>query len=310
MQGYFFHSERGSATLREVRRRADCVSAVQRVAKHLKLPEGEVPTVETYERVRKELGLEISSSLIRRRWGGSWHEVTKAARGQKVQMNARQRAIYRAAIHRKLKGEGWLEGIREWLLEGGPSRAEADYNAWAEERNEKKPKLPPVANSSCVRAGLVLSWRATLEVAKGELSLADAQARELKHLEAEDGDFVGLRAIALIHGVSASRAKHMSTSDDFPAHAFTLHKKKVWLLSDIKAHHASKPFLSRTAAWLQWQLLTSMDVARACGMTKVELEGALRRHPGSRVPRPSGQIGNSYYWFAITVEAWLEQARP
>ena len=310
VQGYFFHNERGSVTLRETRERSDCVSAVQQVAKHLGLPEGEMPTVETYERVRKELGLEISSSLIRRRWGGSWHEVAKAATGQKVQMNARQRAIYGAAIRQKMKGEDWLTGIREWLHERGPSRAEDDYNAWARERNEKNPKLPPVASGIAVRNGLVLPWSVALEVAKGKVSLADAQARELIRLEAEDGEFVGLHAIALIHGVSTGRARHMTGDKDFPvAYAFTLHERRVWLLTDIKAHHANDPFPRRTNGWLQPKIMTGKDICRMFGLTTKQLEGERRRHSGSRIPRPAGQVGGIHYWFRIAVEAWLDGAR-
>jgi hypothetical protein len=84
--------------------------------------------------------------------------VVKAARGERVAMTARQRAQYRAAIRRKHKGEEWLEGVREWLREGGPSTCKDDYNAWAQERNEKKPRLTPVARGESISDSLVLSW--------------------------------------------------------------------------------------------------------------------------------------------------------
>jgi len=308
--GYFFHSERGSATLREAIGRAECVKAVQQVARHLGLPEGQMPGVETYERVRNELGLEVSASVIRRRWG-SWHDVMKAASGQKVQMNARQRATFRAAVRRRLKGEDWLEGVREWLRERGPSLAQDDYDAWVRERNEKNPQLPPVAGGDGVRYGLVLPWSVVLEVAKGELKLADAQKRELKRQEAEDGDFIGLHAVALIHGMSAGRAKHMTAEDEgFPAYAFKLQRKRVWLLDDIQAHRSAQPFPRRTPGWLQCEILDSTDIKRLCGgLAKGELENALQRHCGSHVPRPAGHIGGSLYWYRIAVEAWLEGAR-
>lgn len=309
IQGYFFHSGRGSKTLEETRKRADCVTAVQQVAQHLELPEGETPGVSQYEQARKELGLELSSQTIERRWG-SWREVCKAARGERVRMNARQRAQFRAAIQQKMKGEEWLTGIREWLYERGPSAAQDDYDAWARERNDKKPGLPPVAGSTSLREGLALPWSTAVEVAKGNLSLADAQAKEQERVKREDGEFVGLRAIALIFGMSLSRAEYMAQSEGFPTHAFVLNKRRVWLLSDVEAHHAGKPFPLRTAAWLQWQIMTSRDIRRLCGgLTKSELEHALEpSRCGSRIPRPAGHVGGILYWFRIAVEAWLDQA--
>src|SRR5664280_308601 len=45
IQGYFFHFGPSADALDELRKRAKCVTAVQRVAKHLGLPAGEMPGV-------------------------------------------------------------------------------------------------------------------------------------------------------------------------------------------------------------------------------------------------------------------------
>src|SRR5271166_6252337 len=97
IQGYFIHSGPGSEALKELRERAECVKAVMKVAEHLELPEGKTPGVEEYEQARKELGLDISSATIIRRWA-VWREVCKAARGEKVSLTARQRAHLKAVI--------------------------------------------------------------------------------------------------------------------------------------------------------------------------------------------------------------------
>jgi hypothetical protein len=68
------------------------------------LPDGEVPGVKEYERVRKELGLELSSATIIRRWG-VWREVGKAARGEQVSLTVRQRALFRSARKQEYRGE-------------------------------------------------------------------------------------------------------------------------------------------------------------------------------------------------------------
>src|SRR5579862_1470401 len=237
IQGYFIHSGPGSEAWREVVRRAECVEAIVKVAEHLGMAEGEVPGVEEYERTRTELGMELSAGKIIRRWE-VWREVVKAARGEKVSMTARQRANFRAAINRRPIGEEWLEGIREWLAEHGPSTAQADYDSWVVERNEREGLRPPVAHGSGICDSLVLPWSAVVAVAKRELSLADAQAEQLERLRREDGEFVGVRAVALVNGISAPRAKHLVLEDGFPGHAFTLVSKRAWHLSDVEAHHA------------------------------------------------------------------------
>jgi hypothetical protein len=311
IQGYFIHSGPGAEAWREVKQRGECVEAVQTVARHLGLPEGEAPGVEDYESGRKELGLTLSASTIVRRWA-AWREVVKAARGEQVAMTARQRAQYRAAIRRKHKGEEWLEGVREWLREGGPSACKADYNAWAQERNEKKPRLTPVASAESIDEALVLSWSTVVRVAKRELSIADAQAQELKRLERENGEFVTVRAIALMHGVTTPQANRVVAGDAFPPHAFKLYRMRIWRLSDVRAHLANEPFPSREPEELQGQVMTATEVRHLLGLSRMEMIAAVERTQmtpprPARIPRPAGRVGSFHYWFRLAVEAWCEQ---
>lgn len=236
IQGYFFHDKKGRTgdVLREVRDRAACIEAVERAARHLGLPAGEAPGVEEYDRVQAELGLDIPSAVVRRRWH-SWPEVRKAVRGEPVRLTARQRAGLRAAIRRRHTGEEWLAGVREWLREGGRSTCREDYDAWARERDARSPRVPPVALSHSIAGSVLLPWSAIVRVAQGDVSLADAQAEELRRLEAEDGEFVAVRCIALVHGLSHTQATRATRHEGFPAHAFTLYGKRVWRLGDVRA---------------------------------------------------------------------------
>ncbi len=309
IQGYFIHSGPGAEAWRELQQRAECVEAVQAVAEYLGLPESKAPGVEDYERGRKELGLELSAPTIIRRWA-VWREVCKAARGERVSQTARQRAQFRAAIVRKHKGEEWLEGVREWLREGGPTTCKDDYNAWAQERNEKKLHLPPVALAHSLDASLTLPWSTVVKVAKRDMSLADAQARELERLVNEDGYFVTLRTIALTYGVTLAQARRVAKGEPFPAHAFTLYRKRVWRLSDVKAHHSGQPFPSRAPGELQSQVMSSTDICRLFGLTRMEMiwavEQVLASPEKAQIPRPAGRVGSFHYWFRIAVEAWCE----
>lgn len=306
IQGYFIHSGPGSEAWREVEQRAECVEAVQMVAKHLGLPEDEAPGVEEYERARKELGLELSAAKIIRRWE-VWREVCKAARGERVAMTARQRANFRAAINRRPNGEEWFEGVREWLAEGGPSTCQPDYDAWAEERNERESLRPRVARGQAIRDSLVLPWSAVMSVAKHELSLADAQAQQLERLRREDGEFVGVRAVALVNGLSVAQAKRLVLDGGFPRHAFMLSDNRAWHLSDVEAHHANEPFPSRVPGGLQPQVMTSEGIRRLCGLTLGEIKRALAlARPDPRLPGQAGKVTGIHYWFRISVEAWCE----
>lgn len=174
----------------------------------------------------------------------------------------------RKAERNKQSGDERLTGVREWLYTEPPVKQEADYDAWADERNEDKPRLPPVSLGTGVREALGLSWSPVLQVAKRNLSLVDAQERELEALKQENGEFVTLRAIALMHGLSARKATHLTHQEDFPAHAFTIHTRLVWYLADIEAHHSSQPFPRRTPGELQDQILSSKEIRAMFGEPK------------------------------------------
>jgi hypothetical protein len=318
IQGYFFHDAKGrtAAVLREARGRAACIEAVQRAARHLGLPAGEAPGVEEYDRAQAELGLDIPSGVVRRRWH-SWPEVRKAVRGEPVRLTARQRAGLRAAIRRRHTGEEWLEGVREWLREGGRSTCREDYDAWAQERDARStgeagsPRVPPVALSHSIAGSVLLPWSAIVHVARGDVSLADAQAEELRRLEAEDGEFVALRCIALLHGLTHTQATRATRREGFPAHAFTLYGKRVWRLGDVRAHHAGEPFPSREKGELQGHVMSSTEVSSLLGLDRMEMIHAVAQTQESpprvgRAPRPAGKVASQHYWWRLSVEAWQD----
>lgn len=305
IQGYFFHSGRGSEALRELRGRAECVKALQRVAEHLGMAEGEAPAVEEYERARKELRMGLSAATIIRRWE-VWREVAKAARGERVSMTARQRAHFHAAIKRKPAREEWLEGVREWLGSRPPTLQMRDYRAWAEERNESKAGLPLVPSAESIRMSLGIPWKTVVKVARRDISLADAQRLRLKALKAEGCGFVSTCAIALLHGVSTHQAKHLVKEKGFPAFAFKVYTQRVWHLRDIEAHMAGEPFPKRSQGEMQAQAMASKDVRELCGLTDEKLRDAVKRRLPI-IPRPAGRVTGHHYWLRSAVEEWAAE---
>jgi len=306
IQGYFIHSGPGSERLKELRERAECVKAVMKAAEHLGMPEGEAPGVERYEQARKELGLELSAATIIRRWA-AWREVCKAARGERVSESARQRAHMRAAMrHRRHNSEEWLASVREWLRDGAYSPfGEDDYNAWAQERNENKPNVTPVATGCAINEALVLPWSAIVRVAKREVPLAVAQRRQLKRLKKKGGEFVSASTIALMLGVSRGNARHLMEAAKFPAVAFRVSGQRAWYLTDVEAYQVGQPFPKRKQGELQSQIMMSKDVYELCGVTGVEAKQS-PSHLGSLLPPSAGRIGACHYWFRTSVEAWLD----
>lgn len=307
LQGYFIHSGPGSEALQELRERADCVTAVQAVAKHLELPTGSVPGVTEYEQARKQLGLELSSSTIVRRWG-VWREVCKAARGENVSLTARQRAHLRAVIRTRGDNEEWLTGLREWLHTEPPATAGLhDYDAWAQERNEKARHVPPLPSAQSASCALALPWVVARKVAERDISLVDAQAQQLGHLKKQGNGFAGVALISLLHGVTTGCGKGITRTPGFPAHAFLIGKaQEVWHLADIEAHHKGKPFPERTPGELQDQILDRKQMGGICELTSVQLSRAI--HKARLVaPPPAGRVGGCHYWWRRDVERWVAQ---
>lgn len=307
VQGHFIHSGPGSEALREVRERADCVKAVVKVAKHLGMAEGEVPGVQEYEQARKGLGIELSAATIIRRWV-VWREVAKAARGEKVSMTARQRAHFRAAIRQKPEGEEWLHGLREWL--GTRPSASArwdDYDAWAEERNEKLPDLPPVPNARNVSRALDIPWVVARRVAERDLSLVEAQAQHLEHLKKEGSGFVGVLFVSLLHEVTEGRGQGLTRTAGFPAFAFEMGAaRQAWHLSDVEAHHKGRPFPARAPGELQDKVLIGAQVHQLCGLTSVQASEAIQKERLT-IPRPAGRVSGRHYWWRREVEKWVAE---
>jgi hypothetical protein len=304
IQGYFIHNGVGSEALKELRERAECVAAVKKAAEYLGLADGEAPGVKEYERVRREAGIELSSATIIRRWE-VWREVAKAARGERVSLTARQRAQFRAAIKQKQSGEEWLTGVREWLSERPSTRYARDYDAWAQEHNEQNPKLPPISLADNVRRSLVLPWNLILKVAERDLSLADAQARELQRLKSENDGFVSSAAVALINGVTQHRTEFIASSEGFPNYVFKMRASYIWHLSDVEAHAKGEPFPERVPGGLQHQILDRPQILRVCDLTPGALSHALSRG-NATAPRAAGRVRGLHYWFRLSVEAWAE----
>lgn len=305
IQGYFVPNRQDLKLAEEVARRAACLKAVRQVAEHLGLRENEAPGVMQYETARKELGLGLSVWVILRRWY-SWYEVRKALRGETVRKTAHERSRFQAAIRRKPTGVEWLAGVKEWLETRPHSLLALDYDDWTVARNGVQ-GLPPVSKTPAINKALGLSWRETLKVAKGDLSLSAAQARNKKKLKRECGGFVGVHGVAVIRGFTQHQASYHTQADGtFPPYVFKLNDARVWYWEDVEAHHKGQPFPKRKRGELQNEVLNVKDIMRLCELKGRQLSDALYSR-SSTTPRPAGNISKRYYWWRTDVQAWLDE---
>lgn len=311
VSGFFFQSGPGSDQLREARERAECVTSIQKVAAHLELEDEMTPGVQQYEKARKELGLRLSASAIIRRWV-VWREVRKAVRGERVTLTVRQKEMLRVIQEQDYKDEEWLAGVREWLesrTTKKPYLAQA-YSLWIIERNEQKPNQPPLAHNEVISNNLALPWEKILQVAKRDASLVDAQEQYLLEMKNENGMFVGLNAIALIHGVTLSKATRITEEPRFPPHVFKLSNGRAWYLEDVQAHRLGRFHPRRTVEELQDEIMTTAEVSGIIGLSPEQLLRAVRKNEvagaGKLAPRPVGQFSGQYIWFRRHVDGWLD----
>jgi hypothetical protein len=192
------------------------------------------------------------------------------------------------------------------LSSSPPSTYLPDYDAWVIERNENAPHLPPVTRGNTIIHKLAIRWNLVLEIARGDLSLADVQAERLAHLTSKGEDFGSVAVIALLHGISTTHAGFITKRDAFPAFAFKLQATRVWHLADILAHHAGEPFPERVPEELQQDILDSKQIRNLCGLTTSEMDYAVYTRKGN-IPHPSGYVGGYHYWWRHDVERWATE---
>ena len=122
----------------------------------------------------------------------------------------------------KRGSEDPIESVRQFLNQHPPPRSTslADYEAGAQEaqstRGSDEPRLPIDARG--LRVTLRTSWYRILAVARGDMTLEQAQQARLQELLAESGDYVGLTLAGWMLGMSASTVNKYRSRTGFPPH--------------------------------------------------------------------------------------------
>lgn len=297
---------RETDTDRELRERIEATACLRRVAAHLRLPEGQAPTIAAYTRARAELDLPLSARQVETRWEG-WHFAKLALAGEKAVETPAQRSIRRAATGRKYQREEYLTGIRDWLIHEPASETTADYDEWVKDRNSD-PERAPCRRAVAIESRLSLSWSRVLAVARFEAELPEAHLAYAEELRKASGvfDLVGAVDIALIFGTSRQEAQRLVRKPCFPPHVAVLSRARVWYRSDVEAHHVGQPHPEhRQEGELQARIVQSSEVSERLGCSLVLLTSYL--HDGRRgpAPQPAGRVSTKLYWVREDFEQWV-----
>jgi predicted DNA-binding transcriptional regulator AlpA len=282
--------------------RLGALDALTRVVAHLGLEDARALEAKRFDAVPSEVRNGWSSQRVLRAWG-TWNFAKEAAAGGKTRPTARQRALTKAAAKMRLLTDSlqadYIVGVRVWLAADPPLCEYRAYDEWRKEQNltRLKGEVPyPSFQSISKRHGLV--WKAILAVARGEITLDDAQAR-LRTRQADvtgDHDLVSTREIVAITGMHGSTLQSRMAESGFPVPVLVIVDRRYWLREDIEAYRDGKPVPIRKHNELEGIYIDAVEASEILGVSRAYLT-----HPGL-LPDPVFKSAHQL-WRRADVEA-------
>lgn len=283
------------------REQAEALELLAAAAAELALPPGTAPTARAFTRTDAARRAGWNATRVARVFG-RWNFAVARFLGKPLRQTAAQRAAERAArhgVHRER--DDYLRSIRLWLDSEPPSLTTCDYDDWRAEYNEKLADgEPPLVSYSMLRKIFRSSWRDLIEVARGNLSLADAEARTRRCPLARDegpDQLIGLAEIRELVGLSSVTAtRNLTYRRGFPAPVY-VHprgaKQRLWRRPDVEAFLAGRPVKDRSGK-LQQHYLDAHAVAEALGLAAITVTTG----SSPRVPAPAVRVAGLQLWAA------------
>lgn len=217
---------------RAVAEQAEALDVLARVATHLNLPEGEVPTVNAFDAACRELQLPWTRSRVIRAWG-RWRTACAAFSEREVPLTARQVAYHRRFRGRLTHHRPALDALRLFVQSNPPKERKQDYDRWVREQNDRLSEnepLFPTAQTALNR--LRLTWIDALRVARGEVELADLPKRDGPHHESwvsGPHDLISIRFVMELFGIPRARAEGRAREEEFPTPVAIIGSTRGWL---------------------------------------------------------------------------------
>jgi hypothetical protein len=285
----------------------DLKRVTEEMRKNDQLGKDQAPTAKQYDEFAKANGISTLSGALTRTFG-LWRNATAALLGEEVPEGpaARRERVKRST--RRNQSIGRIRTIRDWLKTDPPFKDRADYDAFAEEANQRLGRQAyPAAASILVTLGI--PWADLLEVAGGKATLFEARERRLA--EATDGladeDLIGTGTVALLLGLTSQGVNAAASKDDFPVRVVDLPRLVAWHLGDVKAFAAGETPPVRIQGSMNDEIFISRDIAKILGIHPDYLRTLISKGLWAKVPEPHGQIAQYHFWMRAQVETWLRE---
>lgn len=291
--------------------RGEALRIMRAVMAHYGLTDPRKLRVKQFDAAPDELREEWRSGRVVRAWG-TWKFARDALVGAKPRPTAAQRAVRSAYAGRKLQTDDYLAGVRAWLETAPPQKTMDAYTGWARERDSAiSDGTLPYPRANTVRGGLGLGWLTILQVAGGELKLADATETKRAKRRAVVGashDLVSSADIVEMSGRQTSTVQYFMHRADFPTPVLVLGTRRFYLREDIKAFLDETPVPDRERNELGDIYIDREAAAEILDCTP----GSFNRLKGS--PAPVARVGGINLWLKqeveATAEAWKQTQPP
>lgn len=292
---------------KQLRGRAEALEALEAAADHLGLADGAPLRVEEFDAAARQLGLNLNSAKVIRRWE-TWRVAVDALWGRSIPETPQQRALRRATSGKRRSAEDRLTGMRDWLKTKPASRRTEDYDLYVQRRNEERPEEPTLTKSPAILIALLLDWDLLTKVADYELEIDEARAMQEARTREHEGKLalVGLREAAVPLGLSRGRTQELANTPDFPAHVAIISGARAWRRSDVAAYAAKRPFPRRAVGELQDRLMDAVAVRETVHLRPAVFTTEVNKRLWNLVPKPAGRVARRWYWLRADVEEWVK----
>lgn len=294
---------------REARQRLEALAALRMVQAHLGRAEDAKVTPREFDQVAEDLGLDWNSARVVRIWE-RWRLAIQALVGERVPPSPTRRVRRREIGGGTRTHEEYLTAIRTWLASEPASHSFAAYDAFVAEHDETRGEgEPPLPRYHAVRLGLNLHWPTIVDVAAGQITLAEATEQAIEAIGNEEGQetLIGRTTVARLLGRGHSHVGTLTEHTGFPKPVARLYGHRYWRRGDIAAYGEGLPFTDRKEGASQAEVLDSGELAELLGLTRRVLRSRMWEERWDVLPPPSGHDARYPYWRRAAVEAWLAE---
>jgi hypothetical protein len=287
----------------KVERQLAALLALQQVHDTL----GRVPTMEEFDQVAPELGIDWNAQRIGRALGG-FKTAVAILNGERPRPSAGQEAKRRAAVGRGRTHETYKVALKTWLDTKPESEGVRDYTAFAAEYNRGRGELW-LPSASAIKKGLTLPWQECLRFARDETTLAAATkallAARASRTSGPD-DLIGVREIGALLDLDTTATWQLTLSDGFPPPAIVFGAKRGFLSEHVVAYREGQRQWSHKRDCLRRRYL---DVYELAAVIAAKPSSVSTRSPATISPPPTGRVSGRSYWLKADVGAWIREHR-